>query len=92
MADRYQQLINTPVGRIVSKQVGLPAPVRLERFTPGQRVADGPVLLGGAPFGRLLGPTMHVLAAIGAETHTPMLDELRSAAADAVVDARVFNP
>ena len=92
MADRYQQLINTPVGRIVSKQVGLPAPVRLERFTPGQPVVDGPVLLGGAPFGRLLGPAMDVLAAIGAETHTPMLDELRSAAADAGVDARVFNP
>lgn len=92
MADRYQQLINTPVGRIVSKQVGLPAPVRLQRFEPGQRVIDGPVLLGGAPFGRLLGPAMHVLSAIGAETYTPMLDEVRSAAADAGVDARVFNP
>jgi 3-oxoacyl-[acyl-carrier protein] reductase len=92
MADRYQQLINTPVGRIVSKQVGLPAPVRLDRYAAGQRVIDGPVLLGGAPFGRLLGPTMHVLSAIGAETHTPMLDEVRSAAADAGVDARVFNP
>lgn len=92
MADRYQQLINTPIGRIVSKQVGLPAPVGLERYEPGQRVIDGPVLLGGAPFGRLLGPAMHVLSAIGAETHTPMLDEVRSAAADAGVDARVFNP
>ena len=34
MSDRYQQLINTPVGRIVSKQVGLPAPVALERYEP----------------------------------------------------------
>ena len=92
MADRYQQLINTPVGRIVSKQVGLPAPVRIERFEPGQPVINGPVLLGGAPFGRLIGPAMHVLAGIGAETHTPMLDEVRNAAADAGVDARVFNP
>ena len=25
MTDRYQQLINTPIGQIVSKQVGLPA-------------------------------------------------------------------
>ncbi len=31
MADRYRQLINTPVGRIVSKQIGLPSPVTLER-------------------------------------------------------------
>jgi 3-oxoacyl-[acyl-carrier protein] reductase len=91
MADRYQQLINTPIGKVVSKQVGLPAPVSLDRFEPGQRVIDGPVLLGGAPFGRLLGPAMHVLSAIGAETHTPMLDEIRSAAADAGVAARVFN-
>ena len=92
MADRYQQLINTPIGRIVSKQVGLPAPVRIDRFEPGQPVINGPVLLGGAPFGRLIGPAMHVLAGVGAETHTPMLDEVRSAAADAGVDARVFNP
>ena len=30
MPDRYSQLINTPIGRIVSKQVGLPAPVELD--------------------------------------------------------------
>ncbi len=29
MADRYQQLVNTPIGRIVAKQVGLPNPPRL---------------------------------------------------------------
>ena len=42
MADRYQQLINSPVGRIVSKQIGLPSPVTLERFQPGQPVIYGP--------------------------------------------------
>ncbi len=31
MTDRYQQLINTRVGKLVSKQVGLPAPVMLDR-------------------------------------------------------------
>jgi 3-oxoacyl-[acyl-carrier protein] reductase len=53
MTDRYQQLVNTPIGRVVSKQVGLPAPVKLERFEPGRPLIDGPVLLGGAPGGRL---------------------------------------
>jgi 3-oxoacyl-[acyl-carrier protein] reductase len=52
MADRYQQLINTPIGKIVSKQVGLPMPVSLQRFEPGQPVISGPVrwaaLTGGA--------------------------------------------
>jgi 3-oxoacyl-[acyl-carrier protein] reductase len=50
MSDRYAQLINTPVGRIVSKQVGLPAPVELQRFESGPPtppVIDGPVLIGG---------------------------------------------
>ena len=92
MADRYQQLINTPLGRIVSKQVGLPAPVRLERYERGQPVISGPVLLGAAPGGRLGGAVARVLVSIGAEAQTPMLDELRAAAADAELDAGVFNP
>jgi 3-oxoacyl-[acyl-carrier protein] reductase len=95
MADRYQQLINTPLGKIVSRQVGLPAPVQLERFDSGpptQPVIAGPVLLGAAPGGRLGGAVARVLVSIGAETHTPMLDELRTAAADAELDAGVFNP
>ena len=72
MSDRYQQLVNTPIGKIVSKQIGLPAPVRLERFEPGQPVVSGPVLLGAAPGGRLAGPVAKVLAAIDAEVHTPL--------------------
>ena len=70
MADRYSQLINTPVGRIVSKQVGLPTPVKLERYTPGQPVVRGPVLLGGAPGGRLAEPLAAVLADAGAKVST----------------------
>ena len=31
MSDRYQQLVNTPLGRIVTKQIGLPTPMALER-------------------------------------------------------------
>jgi 3-oxoacyl-[acyl-carrier protein] reductase len=65
MADRYQQLVNTPVGRLVSKQVGLPQPIRLERYEPGQPVISGPVLLGGG--GRLEAPARRVLDAVGAE-------------------------
>ena len=57
MSDRYQQLVNTPVGKIVSKQIGLPNPVKLERYERGQPVISGPVLLGAAPGGRLAGAT-----------------------------------
>jgi 3-oxoacyl-[acyl-carrier protein] reductase len=92
MADRYQQLVNTPIGRIVSKQVGLPAPVELERYAPGQPVIRGPVLLGAAPGGRLAGAIAKVLAAVGAEVRTSLDDEMRRSAADEGLDAGVFNP
>ncbi len=92
MSDRYEQLINTPIGKIISKQVGLPAPVRLERFEPAQPVVNGPVLLGAASGGRLSPAIARVLRSIGAEVLTPMTDEVRSAAAGAEVDAKVFNP
>jgi 3-oxoacyl-[acyl-carrier protein] reductase len=67
MADRYQQLINTPIGKIVSKQVGLPAPVKLERYEPGQAVVSGPVLVGAAPGGRLADSIQRFLGEAGAE-------------------------
>jgi 3-oxoacyl-[acyl-carrier protein] reductase len=92
MADRYQQLINTPIGKLVSKQVGLPAPVRLERYERGRPVIEGPVLVGAAPGGRLTGPVARVLAAIDAEVHTPMQQDVRGAVAAAQLDAKIWNP
>ena len=91
MSDRYQQLINTPVGRVVSKQIGLPAPVRLDRYEPGRPVIDGPVLLGAAPGSRLSPAIARVLAAIEADAHTPLGNDVRTAAADAGLEASIFN-
>ena len=70
MSDRYQQLINTPIGKIVSKQIGLPSPVKLERYERGQPVVTGAVLFGAAPGARLTGAVAQVLEAIDAEVHT----------------------
>jgi 3-oxoacyl-[acyl-carrier protein] reductase len=53
MADRYAQLVNTPIGRLVAKRTPLPTPVPLERYRPGAPVVEGSVLVGGAPGGRL---------------------------------------
>jgi 3-oxoacyl-[acyl-carrier protein] reductase len=92
MADRYQQLINTPIGKLVSKQVGLPSPTTLDRYEPGQPVIDGPVLFGAAPGARLAESIAQVLAEIEAEVHTPLEHDVRSAAAAAKIDASVFNP
>ncbi len=91
MSDRYQQLINTPLGRVVSRQVGLPQPVQLDRYEPGMPVIDGPVLLGAAPGARLAPAIARVLKAVGADAHTPLGDDVRRAAADAGLDASIFN-
>ena len=92
MSDRYQQLVNTPIGKVVSKQIGLPAPVRLERYERGRPVVTGPVLFGAAPGGRLSPAVARVLGNVGAEVRTPLDEEVRSAAADAGLGAGVFNP
>jgi 3-oxoacyl-[acyl-carrier protein] reductase len=79
MTDRYAQLVNTPIGKLVTKQIGLPQPPRLERYEPGQPVIAGPVLLGGSGTGsagaaassRLLAPVAKVLTAIDADVVDP---------------------
>ena len=92
MADRYSQLVNTPIGRIVSKQIGLPTPTPIERYEPGSPVIDGAVLLGTSSGGTIAGAAAKVLSAIDATVHTPLQEEARQAAADADLDAPIFNP
>jgi 3-oxoacyl-[acyl-carrier protein] reductase len=67
MSDRYSQIVNAPVLSTVAKQVGLPQPVDLDRFQPGQPVVAGPVLSGAAPGGTLERSLKKVLDDIGAE-------------------------
>lgn len=90
--DRYTQLVNTPLGKTLAKQVGLPKPVPLKRFAPGEPLVDGRVLLGGAPGGRLAKPLARVLAEAGAEASTPLRADLRVAAAEAGLDAAPWTP
>ncbi|HET8758269.1 MAG TPA: 3-oxoacyl-ACP reductase [Solirubrobacteraceae bacterium] len=44
MADRYQQFVDSPPGRFMTRRLGLPQPAPLRR---GPELFDGPVLLGG---------------------------------------------
>jgi 3-oxoacyl-[acyl-carrier protein] reductase len=91
MADRYQQLVNTPIGKLVAGQVGLPAPPILERYRPGQPLISGTVLLSApapdpAHPPRLAAAALQTLDAAGAEL-------LRTAdAALASCTAPVFDP
>jgi len=91
MSDRYAQITRLPVAGQLVKNLGLPQPPELERWEPGMPVVDGPVLLGAAAGGRLAPPVARLLAAIGAEVHTELGGEARAAAADAGLDAKVFN-
>jgi 3-oxoacyl-[acyl-carrier protein] reductase len=47
MSDRYQSLIHTPVGQLLAKNLGLPNPVKLERYHEGDALVDGTVVVGG---------------------------------------------
>ena len=71
MTDRYQFLAHTPAGRFLVKNLGLPDPVRLERYREGQPLVEGVVLLGSAPEGRLRDDISSSLAQLGiAEVET----------------------
>nr|VVH81554.1 3-ketoacyl-(acyl-carrier-protein) reductase [Pseudomonas aeruginosa] len=49
MTDRYIAFANSPVGRRLVGAVGLPSPLRLERWQAGRvRPVDGPLVIGGA--------------------------------------------
>src|ERR1700722_5280639 len=91
MTDRYQQLVNPPIGKLVTKQIGLPQPSHLERYEPNQPVITGPVLLGAASGSRLAKPVTKVLKAVDANVFTPMDEALRAAAAQVKLDAGIFN-
>ncbi|KQT89176.1 3-ketoacyl-ACP reductase [Marmoricola sp. Leaf446] len=47
MSDRYQFFTSTPVGKLVVKNLGLPAPTPLERWSEGAPLVDGTVVTGG---------------------------------------------
>ena len=63
MSDRYQSLVHTPVGQLLAKNLGLPNPVRLERYQPGDPLVSGSVAVGGA--GRLATTVVATLDELG---------------------------
>jgi 3-oxoacyl-[acyl-carrier protein] reductase len=91
MSDLYAQLVNSPVGSQVASRVGLPRPVRLDRYRPGAPLVDGAVLLGAAPGGRLAGALATVLVDADVKTSTTRERPLRDAAAVAGLDAALYN-
>src|SRR5258706_2706767 len=69
MNDRYAGFAASAPGRALTRRLGLPQPVALRRFRPGDPLVPGPVLVGGD--GRLGAPVGKVLDAIGVELRDP---------------------
>jgi 3-oxoacyl-[acyl-carrier protein] reductase len=47
MSDHYQAFTDSPIGKLLVKNLGLPDPTRLERWHEGAPVVDGTVVVGG---------------------------------------------
>jgi 3-oxoacyl-[acyl-carrier protein] reductase len=47
VTDRYQGFVQSPIGRLLVRNLGLPAPVPLQRYTAGEPLVTGTVLTGG---------------------------------------------
>jgi len=48
MADKYTSFVNNGFGKTLAKKLGLPQPVALRRYAPGQPLVGGPVLVLGS--------------------------------------------
>jgi 3-oxoacyl-[acyl-carrier protein] reductase len=68
MSTRYQSLIGTPVGQMLAKNLGLPNPVKLERYKEGAPLVSGTVLVGGD--GRLASTVVTMLDDLGISSVT----------------------
>lgn len=45
--DGYTRFVNRPLGKQIAKTIGLPQPVRLRRYSTGDRLVPGPILIVG---------------------------------------------
>jgi 3-oxoacyl-[acyl-carrier protein] reductase len=68
MTDSYLGFANSPFGSRIASALGLPQPLPLERYKPGQPVIKGGVLVGGGGTPQLLVQLAAAFKAIGAQT------------------------
>ncbi|MGZ5404939.1 MAG: 3-oxoacyl-ACP reductase [Nocardioides sp.] len=68
MSDRYQGFVQSPLGKLVVKNLGLPDPTPLQRYEEGAPLVDGTVVVGGS--GRLAESLPGLLDLLGIATTT----------------------
>jgi 3-oxoacyl-[acyl-carrier protein] reductase len=74
-SDRYRGFTSTPIGKILVKNLGLPSPMKLERWSEGAPLVDGTVLVGGT--GRLVESLPGLLDTLGIASTAVKPDEGR---------------
>ncbi|WP_288378103.1 3-oxoacyl-ACP reductase [uncultured Acinetobacter sp.] len=91
MIDQYQAFTQSPIGKFVVKNLGLPSPVVLDRFEQGQPVIRGAVLVGAASEGVLSSAIANVLSTIHADSYAGNNTDIQQAAAQVGLNLRAFN-
>lgn len=91
MTDQYQAFTQSPIGKFVVKNLGLPSPVVLERFESAQPVVKGAVLVGAALSSVLSGAIAQVLSNIHADSYVGNNVALQQEAAKVGLNLRPFN-
>ena len=91
MIDQYQAFTQSPIGKFVVKNLGLPSSVVLDRFEQGQPVIRGAVLVGAAPKGVLSSAIANVLSTIHADSYAGNNTDIQQAAAQVGLNLRAFN-
>ncbi|MCA1982669.1 3-oxoacyl-ACP reductase [Nocardioides nematodiphilus] len=72
MSDKYQAFTQSSIGKLLVKNLGLPQPTKLERYTAGDPLVKGTVLTGGR--GRLADDLAGLLDQLGAASTTARTD------------------
>ncbi len=72
MTDWYRDFANSGFGTTVTKQLGLPRPVVLRRYEPGQPLLPGPAVIGSAGEGRLRGRLTELVHDAGVPVQSPV--------------------
>ncbi|OCZ70924.1 3-oxoacyl-ACP reductase [Acinetobacter pittii] len=91
MTDQYQAFTQSPIGKFVVKNLGLPSPVVLERFESAHPVVNGAVLVGAAPSSVLSGAIAQVLSNVHADSYVGNNVALQQEAAKVGLNLRPFN-
>ena len=91
MSDRYQAFANSALGKLVVKNLGLPAPVELDRYDANKPLVNGAVLLGAAADSTLSSAISDALVSIHADTYAGDNAQLQQVAAKSGLNLRAFN-